>query len=423
MNKQEIQKLFERLFPICRSITGGGLRESLDIIGEYIDLIRYEVPTGTKVFDWVVPNEWNIRDACIKKNGKKIVDFKESNLHVMGYSEPVNVEISWDELIEHLYIGGKSHFYDKGIPYKTSYYKRDWAFCVSYNQYMKLKGKTKGNVYEVKIDSTLKPGSLSYGAASLTGYSNKSFLFSSYLCHPSMANNELSGPILMALIYEYLKGKNNKYNYRFYLGPETIGTLCYLDARLSHLDSDLVGGLVLSQCADRSRMSYKQTRGDSYINKIMGRHVDLDILPFKSTGSDERQYNSPNINIPIGVFGRDVYCQNPEYHTSDDNLDYISVDKLLECFELLKDFIYILENDAVYNTDIVGEPFYSKYGLMDSCSTDAIKELLGYVFQGSNGKESLLDIASNCPYSFREIAEVAKTMEKKGIIYEVSTAN
>jgi len=431
MNKKDIEELFERLFPICRSITGDGLRKSLDIIGEHIELFRYEVPSGTKVFDWVVPDEWNIKGAYIKKNEEKVVDFKENNLHVMSYSEPVDKVVGWEELEKHLHVGESSHFYDRGVPYRTSYYKRDWAFCVSYKQYEKLKEDNFASLYKVKIDSTLKPGYLSYGVTKLEGESDKNFLFSSYLCHPSMANNELSGPILMMLLYDYLSHRNNKINYHFYLGPETIGALCYLQKALCYLQNRidsfknyLVGGLVLTQCADRRQpLSYKETKRDSYVNKMMEYLSKREYgnmlrrLPFKSTGSDERQWNSPNVNIPVGVFGRDVYCENQEYHTSADNLQFVDVDRLLECFELLKDFIFILENDTTYRTDIVGEPFYSKYELMSDSSTDEYKEILGYVFQGSNGKESLLDIAINCPHNFRGIAATAKVMKEKGIIY------
>ncbi len=422
MNKEEIKKLFERLFPICRSITGDGLRETLDIIGKHVELNRFKVPSVTRVFDWIVPDEWNIRDAYIDWCGERIVDFKDNNLHVMGYSSSVYGYFSLKQLFSYLYIGESS------IPYKTSYYKKDWGFCITKEQYNSLlscvdvDSKKK---FKVVIDADLKPGHLDYGEAIIRGSTGKEFLFSTYCCHPSMANNELSGPILSILIYQYLKSLSNlNYTYRFYFGPETIGTLAYLSEfnRYQRFKNSLVGGLVLTQCADESKIRYKESKEEmSLVNRIFWNLPKAYSMPFTPVGSDERQYNSPGFNLPVGVLGRGIDCDYPEYHTSLDNLEFVDIEKLLEVFELVKGVIYILENNMVY-TNItggfggpLGEPQLSRYGLYDNESQEG-KEAIVWLLNYSDGGTDLLKISDISGLKFKTLVHYAYLLKQKGLL-------
>ena len=251
----EMYNLMERLFPICRSITGAGVRKTLNILSEYIPINIIEVPSGTKVFDWDIPDEWNISDAYVENSdGKKVIDFKDNNLHVVGYSEPFNGKINLEELENHLYsLPDQPDL----IPYVTSYYQRHWGFCVSENQRKQL---NKG-VYYVKIDSTLDSGSLTYADLVIKGRSQKEILFSTYICHPSLANNELSGPVVAAFLAKYLlEKKNNYYTYRFVFAPETIGAILYLSTHLEYLKKNVIAGYVLTCIGDSGPFSYLQSR-------------------------------------------------------------------------------------------------------------------------------------------------------------------
>jgi len=419
LSKEEMKNLFKRLFPICRSITGNGLKETIEIIGEYVNLLYgHKVPSGTEVFDWTIPDEWNIRDAYIEHDGYKIVDFKKNNLHIMNYSEPINGYFSFDKLFGHLYIGkGKGV-----IPYKTSYYKRDWAFCITSKQYDEIYMRRKKGNFKVVIDSDLKSGNLYYGEAIINGSSAKEFLFSTYCCHPSMANNELSGPILSILVYKYLKSLGNlNYSYRFSFAPETIGTLAYLHdfERWKSFKKNLIGGLVLTQCASPEKIQYKESKEkDSIVNRIF-RNLDIqryNTRAFSPVGSEERQYNSPKFNFPVGVLSREVNCNYKEYHTSLDNLEFINIEKLLEVFELVKDFIYVLENNKTYiNVKGYGEPQLSKYDLYDDLSQEGIEAIV-WILNCSDGMTDLLSISNSSGIKFKTIVHYAGILEHKGVL-------
>lgn len=422
---QEIEEYFDRLWPICRSITGDGLRESFRILKEIIPLELAEVPSGTQVFDWEVPDEWNIEDAyIITPDGEKIADFRVNNLHVVNYSEPVNKEVSFEELKNHL------HFKKElpgAVPYITSYYRRTWGFCLSYNQFKKL---PEEGTYKVVIDSTLKPGSLTYGQTVLEGETEQEILFSSYLCHPSMANNELSGPLTLSFLYRELKKlKNRKYSYRFVIAPETIGTLCFLHEFKDRLLSQLKAGYIFTCCGDDGPITYKKTREcETMTNKITTHLLNqlgngFRMVPFDPIGSDERQYSSPGFNLPIGVLMRTPFSQFKEYHTSFDNKELMDFKKISELIHFCTDLVKAYElNDSYVNQIQYGEPFLRKRNLYEDLSTklshsDLIKmrlRLLNYL----DGTRDLADICDKYGYSILDTEPEIRQLLEHGLISE-----
>ena len=367
--KDELEHYFDRLWPICRSISGNGLRESFGILKEVIPLKTYEIPTGTKVFDWTIPKEWNIDDAyIISPDGKKICDFKKNNLHVVNYSIPVDKEVDYEELFKHLHTLNNQ---PNAIPYITSYYKETWGFCISKKELDKLPKKGK---YRVFIKSSLENGSITYGDLVLPGNSKKEILFSTYLCHPSMANNELSGPLCLAFLYQKIKKlKNRKYTFRFIIAPETIGTIAYLSKYGMDLKNNLLAGYVMTCCGDNAPFIYKRSKNENSLTDRLAHHVlkhqklKYKSIPFSVGGSDERQYCSPGFNMPVGSLTRSIYQSYKEYHTSLDNKDFISFSSMTETIDLYFSFIKALElNDYYLNTNLFCEPQLSKRGLYPS---------------------------------------------------------
>jgi len=419
----EIEAYFDRLWPICRSITGEGLRQSFNILQEVIPLQLHEVPSGTEVFDWTVPDEWNIRDAyIITPDGSKIADFKANNLHVVNYSTPVDKEVTFEELDAHLHYKKEL---SGAVPYITSYYEKEWGFCIPYKQYEQL---PRLGTYKVKIDSDLKPGSLTYGDLLLPGESDDEILFSSYLCHPSMANNELSGPLALAFLYrEIEKIENRKYTYRFVIAPETIGTICYLHQNKEQLRKKVKAGYVFTCCGDGGPVTYKKTREDeSLTNKVTEhqlRHREEKFrkVPFDPIGSDERQYASPGFNLPIGVLMRTPFSQFKEYHTSFDNKELMDFRKMADLIRFCTDMIEAYElNDTYVNQIKFGEPFLRKRDMYENLSTklthsDLIKmrlRLLNYL----DGTNDLLDICDKYGYSILDTELEIKQLLKHGLI-------
>lgn len=396
----EIEKYFDKLWPICRSITGNGLRESFKILQEIIPLTLTEVLTGTEVYDWTIPKEWNIKDAyIICPDGKKIADFKINNLHVVNYSSPVNFELSFDELAKHL------HYIPEmpdAIPYITSYYKETWGFCITYNEFL---GLEKKGIYKVVIDSTLERGSLTYGECIIKGDSEEEVLFSTYLCHPSMANNELSGPLVQAFLYKKIAAlPKRKYTYRFLFAPETIGVITYLNKVGNHLKEKLIAGYVITCCGDEGNFVYKESKRINSLADSVAKHilkyqkVNYEVIPFSVGGSDERQYCSPGFNLPVGSLTRSMYQKYKEYHTSLDNKSFISFDAMEKTIEVYFQFVRALEiNDIYINTIPYCEPQLGKHGLYPSSvnPTESRKlihdrmHLLTY----ADGNHSLLEIA------------------------------
>lgn len=364
--EQELEHYFDRLWPICRSLTGPGVRETLDILSELVPLERYRVASGTRVFDWEVPDEWSIREAyIITPDGRRIADFASNNLHVWSYSVAVNARMSLAELGQHL---RSLPDQPEAIPYVTTYYKRQWGFCLDHPTLASL---PENGEYHVVIDSSLEPGFLDYGEAVLPGKTDREVLFSTYICHPSMANNELSGPLIQAFLYRLIAGMaNRKYTYRFVFAPETIGIIAYLDRVGTHLLNHLDAGYVITCAGDRGMLTYKRSRqGDSLADRV-AEHVLIQngkphaTIDFAVGGSDERQYCSPGFNLPVGSLMRTPYKQFPEYHTSFDNKAFISFAHLRDTLETYAKMVKVLElNECYRNTVAFCEPQLGKRGM------------------------------------------------------------
>jgi aminopeptidase-like protein len=415
--------LMRRLFPICRSITGKGIRNTLKILQEIIPLEVHEIPTGTPVFDWQIPKEWNIKNAYIlDPRGNKIVDFKKSNLHVVGYSTPVDKYIELSELQNHLYSIKEQ---PKAIPYITSYYKENWGFCISHNQRKELKEGT----YKVFIDSELTDGSLTYGELILPGQTNKEIFLSTYICHPSMANNELSGPVVTTLLAKWIMSIPRKYKYRIIFIPETIGSITYLSKNLDEMKRNLLAGFNINCVGDERTYSYLPSRyGNTLADKVA-----LNILHFKcpdfkkyaflERGSDERQYCSPGVDLPVVSIMRSKYGEFPEYHTSLDNMDIVSPHGLQGSYDVMKDCIEVLENNEKYHTVCYGEPQLSKHGLYPVTNTnrtgESVKDILNFLAY-ADGSNDLIDISNIINVPAKTLLKLAGQLYDKKLIEKIS---
>lgn len=399
---KEIHKLASSLFHINRSITGDGVRETLFKLKEKIpDLQINEVPSGTKVFDWTVPREWKIHDAFIvTPSGNKICNFKENNLHLVGYSVAVNKKLTLEELNNYLYSLPDQ---PNAIPYITSYYKERWGFCLSHDQRSLL----EDGVYEVFIDAELFDGNLTYGELVLQGETDKEVLISTYICHPSMANNELSGPTVTTYIAKWLTSlKGRKYTYRIIFIPETIGSITYLSQKLEWLKQHVIAGFNVSCIGDDRDYSYLPSRRGNTISDVISKHVLKWIYPsFKSydwsdRGSDERQYCAPGIDLPIATIMRTKYGEYPEYHTSlDDLIRVVTPEGLEGGYIALKFAIEALEKNCYPKVTILCEPQLGKRGLYPTLSTKTSGEevrLMMDLITWSDGTQSLIDIAEKC---------------------------
>lgn len=410
-NGRNLHSFIEKLYPITRSITGNGTRETLKLIEQKIPIKMHEVPTGTKVFDWTIPKEWNIKDAYVKNSaGKKVIDFKKSNLHVLNYSVPIRKKMRFDELKSHLYTLPD---YPDWVPYLTSYYKKEWGFCLSHNEFRRLK---KG-IYEVFIDSTLKKGHLTYGELFLPGKKKEEILFSTYICHPSLGNDNLSGIAILTFLADHLKNLSLNYSYRFLFIPETIGAITWLNFNEDKI-SNIKFGLVATCAGDSGDSTYKKTReGNNLLDKIAEKVLSDSGRPYKITdfspsGSDERQFSSPGFKLPIGSLMRTPYGCYSEYHTSADNLDFIKAEKLRDSFNKYLEIIFILENDARFiNLNPKGEPQLGRRGIYNMLGGVRTKSMdqnaLLWVLSFSDGQNTLLDIAVRSGINFRLIKEAA----------------
>ena len=388
----------EDLFPICRSITGPGVRETLKYIQNLLpELIIHTVPSGTQVFDWTVPDEWHIRDAYIEdETGQRLVDFQKNNLHVVGYSEPVDVWLTLEELHPHLYSLPKQ---PNAIPYVTSYYSRCWGFCLTHDQLQSL----KPGLYHVVIDSDLEPGVLNYGEVVLPGDSEKEVFLSTYVCHPSMANNELSGPVVATALVQWIASINNRrYTYRIIFIPETIGSIVYLSRNLDHLKKHVIAGFNITCIGDDRCFSYLPSRDGESLSDKVAKHVleftdkDYNSYSWIDKGSDEKNYCAPGVDLPIATIMRSKYGEFPEYHTSLDNLNLITPSGLRGGFKALKKAIDVIEKNVRLITTVIGEPNLGKRGLYPTLSKNKLakdikimKNLLSYC----DGQRSLLEIA------------------------------
>lgn len=363
-------ELAGRLFPICRSITGDGFRRSLDMIRQEVPGIEvFEVPSGTQVFDWTVPKEWNIRGGWIRTlKGDTVIDFRDCNLHVLGYSLPIHRVVSREELLEHVYTQPEQPDW---IPYVTSYYKERWGFCMSEHQ----KERLTDEAYEVCIESTLEDGSLTYGELILPGETADELFFSTYLCHPSMANNELSGPCVQTELIRYVSRlSRRRYTYRFVFIPETIGSITYLSRHLEAMQQHVKAGFVLSCVGDDRTYSfvstkYADTLADRVLENVLRFHYPQYIrYSFMKRASDERQYGSAGVDLPVCAFCRSKYHEYPEYHTSADNMDLISPEGLQGSLEVMVKVVNALEHNAYYQMTCKCEPQLGKRGLYPTIS-------------------------------------------------------
>ena len=422
--QNELELLFDRLFPINRSLTGEGNRESLKILSEVVDLQIYEVPSGTRCFDWTIPQEWNVKEAWIKDStGKTIVNFKDLNLHLLGYSIPFQGQMTLNELKPHLFSIPEM---PESVPYLTSYYKERWGFCLKHSQLLELKNDT----YEVLIDSELnKNGAMTFGEAFIKGESEKEVLFSTYICHPSLANNELSGPLVTSFIYKLLKGRKLRYSYRFLFLPETIGAIYYLSKYGKRLKDHLIAGFVVTTIGDSGQFTYKRSRignslPDRAVEKVLNEtEKDYIIEDFFPNGSDERQYCSPGFNLPVGSLMRTRYGKYKEYHTSDDNKSFISFDAMQKSVEKYIQVVDIIEKNRIYlNQSPFCEPQLGKRGLYPTLGSQ--KEVQEYVdatlwlLNLSDGTNDLISISKQSKINFNHLEKVAEKLLKHGLIQE-----
>ncbi|MFK3691450.1 DUF4910 domain-containing protein [Agrobacterium tumefaciens] len=418
---QTIHDLASRLFPICRSITGKGVCETIDILKDYIDIEQHAVPSGTRVFDWTVPPEWVVRDAYVKNaTGRKVIDFQMSNLHLMNYSIPQRRVMPLAELRAHIYTLPEK---PELIPYKTAYYTDAWGFCMSHNDFLKLE---EGD-YEVVIDTEKTSGNLYYGEYRHVGQSTKEVLLFAHICHPSLANDNCSGLALLTCLAAGLKGRNTYYSYRFVFAPGTIGSLSWL-ARNEDGISNIAHGLVVSCIGDGGGPNYKRSRrGDAVIDRIAActrcgeDRKPLAIADFIPYGYDERQFCSPGFNLPVGLLQRSSFGTFSEYHTSADNLDFIRPEHLNSSFWMIMDMIDALEgNWTPLNLRPKGEPQLGKYGLFPAIgghkTNDDRTMAYLWILNYADGDNSLLDIAERSKIPFVDIASAAGRLLEAGLV-------
>ncbi len=409
------------LYPICRSITGDGVRETLRRLQRLAPLTIHEVPSGTEVFDWTVPREWNIRDAYIKNDrGERVVDFQRSNLHVVSYSVPVRTRLSLERLRPHLFTLPDRPDW---IPYRTSYYAENWGFCLSQRQ---LDALGPGE-YDVCIDSSLEPGSLTYGEVYLPGESTDEVLVSAHLCHPSLANDNLSGLVIGAHLAQYLEQVARRYSYRFLFVPGTIGAITWL-ARNETVVPSIRHGLVLASLGDAGRLTYKKSRrGDAAVDRaamhVLRQLGDHEIFEFSPYGYDERQFCSPGFNLPVGRLSRTPMDRSREYHTSADNLQFIDPLQLARSLTSCLAILYVLENNRTYvNQNPKCEPQLGKRGLYHALGglTNVPSTEMGllWTLNLSDGQHGVLDIADRSGLPFETIDRVVTVLRDHGLLKE-----
>jgi aminopeptidase-like protein len=419
----ELYGLIAELYPICRSITGEGVRETLRRIQQRLPLSIHEVASGTPVYDWTVPREWNIHDAWVKNlKGERVVDFQKSNLHVVSYSVPVRKRVPLSELRKHLHTLPER---PGSIPYKTSYYSEAWGFCVSDEQYQALTDPE----YDVCIDSTLQDGHLTYGEWHLPGKSEEEVLLSCHVCHPSLCNDNLSGISVAVFLAHWLSTlTTRRLSYRFLFIPGTIGSITWLARNQKRLGV-IRNGLVLTGLGGPGKLVYKRSRiGAADIDRaaanVLKHSADgselRDFIPY---GYDERQYCSPGINLPVGCLSRTPYGEYPEYHTSADNLEFVDPVKLEDSFRACQSILDVLEGNLTYvNRNPMCEPQLGKrglYGSMGGADEARAREMaLLWVLNLSDGSHSLLDVAERSGLSFEAISRAAGLLLRSGLLEE-----
>jgi aminopeptidase-like protein len=416
----EMYRMIRELYPLCRSITGNGVRETLRIIKKQIPLQIHEIPTGTQVFDWTVPREWNISDAYVKDSrGDRVIDFQTCNLHVVNYSVPIKRRMSLAELRPHLFT---LPAHPDWIPYRTSYYQENWGFCLSHKKLMEM----KDGEYEVCIDSSLEPGALTYGEYVLPGQSSDEVLLSCHICHPSLCNDNLSGIALLTIFAKYLSQVPLRYSYRFLFIPSTIGSIAWLSQNERQLWK-IKHGLVIAGVGDPGKLTYKKTRrGDAEIDKavlhlLKNSGQDFRVLDFYPYGYDERQFCSPGFNLPVGCFSRTPHGHYPEYHTSADSLDFVRPQYLADTLLQSLAVIAVLENNNTYvNQNPKGEPQLGRRGLYRGYPHNGVDDLaLLWVLNMSDGSHTLLDIAERAGITFADVRKAADALVESNLLKQI----
>ncbi len=420
----EMHHLCRQLWPICRSITGEGVRRTLAILRESLpELCVRELPTGTRCFDWTIPPEWNVREAWIEgPDGKRVVDFADHNLHLVSYSVPVDAELELEVLEEHLHSLPEQ---PDAIPYVTSYYRESWGFCLSHRRREQL----RPGRYRVFIDSELKPGVLNYGELLLSGSSDREVLLSTYICHPSMANNELSGPVVTTHLARWLAGRARRLSYRILFLPETIGAIAYLSRHLEQLQEKVLAGYVITCVGDERAWSFLPSRGGDSLADRAARHVLEHLHPgyvhysFLDRGSDERQYCSPGVDLPVASVMRSKYGTYPEYHTSLDDLDLVTPTGLGESWMTYRRILECLEANRILRATTPCEPQLGRHGLFPERGTrthlPAVRTLINLLAY-SDGRNDLLSIAETIGVPAWELQPAVETLREKGLLEEVA---
>lgn len=420
---EELYALVSELYPICRSITGDGVRHTLRRIGAEIPLELAEVPTGTQVFDWTIPREWNIRDAYVKDAaGNRVVDFRACNLHVVGYSVPVHERIQLAQLRPHLTTIPE---HPRWIPYRTSYYREDWGFCLAHETLLSLPEAE----YEVRIDSTLEDGHLTYGECFLPGETQEEVLVSAHVCHPSLANDNLSGVAVATLLARTLARLPRRLSYRFVFVPGTIGAITWLHTNQGRTER-IAHGLVLTCVGDPGTVTYKRSRrGNAPVDRAVAHVLEhsgdgFQLLDFTPDGYDERQYCSPGFDLPVGCFMRTPHHRFPEYHTSADDLGFVRPESLADSFRKLLSALSVLEQDCRYvTTNPHCEPQLGRRGLLRSAGgrkDESVRELaLLWVLNLSDSRHSLLDIAERSGLEFGTVKAAADALREHELLKEV----
>lgn len=416
--------LMTELWPLHRSIAGPGLRQTLSQIQKHIPIKIHEVPSGTEVFDWRVPQEWECRDAFIMDDtGKRVVDYQHSNLHIVNHSIAVQKKMNWSELKPHLHYSNK---HPDWIPYRTAYFKKEWGFCLSRSQYLELE-KHGDRIYKVSIDASFRNGSLSYGELYLSGSSQNEMLISSHICHPSLANDNLSGTALAVSLAEYLSGSNRNLSYRLVFLPATIGAITWLSRNQSQLER-IKYGLVLAGLGDPGPLTYKKSRSGSEIDRVTSYVMeksgrDFSILEFRPDGYDERQYCSPESNLPLGRLSRSPEGIYPQYHTSADNLDFVTPTSMADSFKTVIKIVNILDRNRYFlNSHPWCEPPLGQYGLYSKPGPAAIRGLdplaVQWVLNLSDGNHSLFDIVLCSGLPFPKILGAAEALFAHNLLTE-----
>jgi aminopeptidase-like protein len=413
-----LHDLVARLYPIRRSLTGEGVRATLAVVAEHIGLEVVEVPTGTPVLDWVVPDEWNLRSGAIRRlDGSVVVDTRRTSLQVLGYSEPVRTQVSREELLARIHTDPAN---PDAVPYRTSYHARTWGFCLSQAQ----RDALTEDRYEVEIDATLAPGALTYGEAVLPGLTDEEVLLTTHVCHPELANDNASGLAVLAMAGARLSARERRFTYRLLFLPGTMGSLAWLAANRARTDR-IVHGVVLAGLGDRGALTYQQSRsGEAGVDRaaahVLG-HRGGAVLPFSPWGYDERQFNSPGFALPVGRLSRTPHGTYPEYHTSADDLSFVTPEALGGALSALEEILAVLEGDGRWrNLAPYGEPQLGRRGLYDAIGGQReqgdLKMALLWVLNLSDGEHSLLDIAERAGLRFEVVARAAHLLRDADLL-------